>query len=357
MLLLLFGTLWGGLFALFLCAPYSYYPLFFIILSISIVVYYISRKYFKNKSLLTYAVTIFIFIASYSLCSYIIFKPADFHYSKGESMVKEKKAVIFYCEGEMEKYTPYYSNYFFQDTPLIFKPIYAMKIKNLYKNIGTNTKNKELIDVAQEVKNSLLNYKPYYFYICFEGYVPDIKDSIHTAISDGCSEITVLNYTAELDLENIISDKIDVEYLKSKGIHVNFTQSVCSTEVFIEMYTSRIVNMPFIYDGILIIGEDSYTSNSIKTSLMSFSYIEPQIVISQNIGKSIEYFMEKGYKNILYVNITETSSGIKSDVTIPHQFEKYKDEIKITGLKSWGYDRRLVKASIKVLLDAQNNIK
>jgi hypothetical protein len=297
------------------------------------------------------------FIVSYSICSYIIFKPADFHYSKGEGTISEKKAVIFYCEGEMEKYTPYYSNYFFKDTPLIFKPIYAMKIKNLYKNIGTNTKNKELIDVAQEVKNSLLNYKPYYFYICFEGYVPDIKDSIHSAISDGCSEITVLNYTADLDLENKISKKIDMEHLKSKGIHINFTQSVCNTEVFVEMYTSRIVNMPFTYDGILIIGEDSYPSNSIKTSLMNYNYIESQIVISQNIGESIEYLMDKGYKNILYVNISETSSGIKSDVTIPHQFEKYKDEIKITGLKSWGYDRRLVKASIKVLLEAQNKLQ
>ena len=82
-----------------------------------------------------------------------------------------------------------------------------------------------------------------------------------------------------------------------------------------------------------------------------------KIVISQNIKKTIEYFLDKGWDNILYVNITETSSGINSDVTVPHQFEKYKDDIKITGLKSWGYDRRLVNASIKVFLDAENNLQ
>lgn len=354
MLLLLFGTLWGGLLALFLCAPYSYYPLFFIILTISIIVYFISKKYFKYKTLYTLVGTLFMFIVSYSICSYIIFKPANFHYSNSENILKDKKAVIFYCEGEMEKYTPYYSNYFFNDVPFILKPIYAMRIKNLYNTIGINTKNKELIDVAQEVKNSLLNYKPYFFYICFEGYVPDIKDSIHSAISDGCSEITILNYTANFDLENMLNKKIDIEGLKSKGVHIKFTQSVCSTEVFVEMYTSRIVNMPFTWDGILILSDDYYASNSLKASLSDYGYTESQIIISRDIDESIKYFIDKGSKNILYVNITETSSGIKSDVIIPNQFDKYKDKIKITGLKSWGYDRRLVKASINVLLDALN---
>ena len=356
MLLLLFCTLWGGLLALFLCAPYSYYPLFFVILSISIIVFYISRKYFKFKGIYIYIGTLFLFLASYSLCSYIIFKPADFHYSKGESTIMDKKAVIFYCEGEMEKYTPYYSNYWFKNASFILKPIHAMKIKKLYKNIGINTKNKELIDVAKEVKNSLLNYKPYYFYICFEGYVPDIKDSIYTAISDGCSEITILNYTANYDLENVISKKIDFDGLTSKGINIKFTQSVCSTESFIEMYTSRITNMPLTWDGILILGNDNYASNSLKVSLNNYGYIDSQIIISNEIEQSIKYFKDKGYKNILYVNITETSSGIKSDVIIPAQFEKYKDEIKITGIKSWGYDRKLVKASIKVFLDSLNTI-
>lgn len=356
-MLLLFSTLWGGLLALFLCAPYSYYPLFFIILAISIVVFFVSKKTFRHKSLYLYIGTLSIFLASYSLCTYIIFKPGDFHYSRGGNVLQDRSAVIFYCEGEMEKYTPYYSNYFFKDVPFLLKPIYAMQIKSVYRNIGVNTKNKELIQVAQEVKNSLLNYKPYFFYICFEGYVPDIKDSIHSAISDGCSDITILNYTSNLQLENVIREKIDVEYLKSKNINIKFTQSVASTTDFVEMFTSRIVNMPFKWDGILILGDDSSGSNGIKSSLENYGYDESQIVVSLDIEKWVEYFIDKGAKNILYVNITETSSGIKSDFIIPNKFEKYGYEIKITGLKSWGYDRRLVKASISVLQDTLNNEK
>lgn len=355
MLLLLFAVLWGGLLALFLCAPYSYYPLFFIILAISIIVFFASKKIFKYKTLYMYLGALSVFLASYSLCSYIIFKPADFHYSRGENILKDKKAVIFYCEGEMEKYTPYYSNHFFKDVPFVLKPIYAMEVKRLYRNIGVNTKNRELLQVAQEVKNSLLNYGPYYFYICFEGYVPDIRDSIHSAISDGCSEITILNYTSNLELESAMSKKIDIEYLKSKDINIKFTQSVSTTKDFIEMFTSKIVNMPFTWDGIILLGEDGPGSNGIKTSLKSYGYDESQILIGLDIEEYIKYFMDREAKNILYVNIAETSSGIKADITIPEKFEKYGSEMKITGLKSWGYDRRLVKASINVLLDTLNS--
>lgn len=291
------------------------------------------------------------FLVSYTLCSYIIFKPGDFHYSSGENVMIHRSAVIFYCEGEMEKYTPYYSNYFLKDVPIMLKPIQAMNIKKLYKDIGVNTKNKELIDVAKEVKNSLVNYEPYLFYICFEGYVPDIKDSIHAAISDGCSEITILNYTTNFDLENTLKKKIDIEGLKSKNIHIKFTQPVCTTQEFVDMFTSRIINMPLTWDGILILGDDCYASNSLKASLKSYGYNESQIIISSDIEKSVKYFIENGSKSILYVNISETSSGIISDVIIPRKFEKYNDKIKITGLKSWGYDRRLVKASINVFLD------
>lgn len=351
MLLLLFSALWGGLFALLLCAPYGYYPLFFAILAISIIIFLVSRKTLKYKTLYLYLSTVLVFLISYSLCSYIIFKPGDFHYSKGENLLKDKKAIIFYCEGEMERYTPYYSNYFFKDAHVVLKPFYAMKIKGLYKSIGVNTKNQELIQIAREVKNSLLNHGPYYFYICFEGYVPDIKDSIHSAISDGCSEITILNYTANLELESTLSRKINIEYLKSKNITVNFTESVCTTEDFKEMFISKIVNMPFTWDGIILLGEDSPGINGIRDSLKSYGYDESQIVISLDINKSIKYFMDREAKNILYVNTIETSSGIEADIIIPQKFEKYGHAMKITGLKSWGYDRRLVNASVKVLLD------
>lgn len=351
MMLLLFATLWGGLLSLFLCAPYNYYPLFFVILAISFVAYFVSRKFLKYKTLYMYIGAIIMFIFSYSISSYIIFKPADFHYSRSENTGKSKKAVIFYCEGEMEKYTPYYSNYFFEDIPFIIKPFYAMKIKKLYREIGVNTKNKELIDVAKEVKNSIINYEPYLFYICFEGYVPNIKDSIHSAIIDGCSEITILNYTSNYNLENTISKKIDIDGLRSRNINLKFTQPVCSSQDFVEMFTSRIVNMSLAFDGILILGDDYRTANNLKTSLKEYGYNDSQIIISNDIKESMDYFINNGAKSILYVNISESSSGIRSDVIIPKKFMKYNDKIKITGLKSWGYDRKLVKASIKVFID------
>jgi hypothetical protein len=357
LLLLLFVTLWGGLLALLLCAPYSYYPLFFIILAASIVIYLVSRKYFKVKVKFIYPIAAVLFLLSYSLCSYIIFKPADFHYVSNENLIKDKKAVIFYCEGEMEKYTPYYSSYFFKDAPFILKPVYAMSIKRVYRQIEVNTKNKELISVAQEVKNSILNYKPYYFYICFEGYVPDIKDSIHSAISDGCSEIIVLNYTANYNLEKNIGSKIDIENLKTKGIDIKFTQPVCNTDMFVELFSSKIVNMPFKWDGIIILGDENFASSKIKASLEQVGYEDSQIIINRNIPESVNYFKNREAKSILYVNIAETSSGINSDLIIPAEFEKYSGDIKITGIKSWGYDKRLVKASIKVFLEVENPSK
>lgn len=148
MIFILFSALWGALLSLLLCAPYGYYPLFLIMLAISIAVYMASRRFFKLKTPLIYFTSTIAFISCYLLCTYTIFKPADFHYADTDNVVNIKEAVIFYCEGEMEKYTPYYANCFFKEKPLILKPFFAVNIKRIYREIGVNVKNKELINTA-----------------------------------------------------------------------------------------------------------------------------------------------------------------------------------------------------------------
>lgn len=131
MFLILFGILWGILLCLLLCAPSGYHILFTAIFLTSIFIFLISRKFFNinKKNIL---ICISSFIASYILCSYFIFKPSLKEFINFSNVAEDKKAVIFYCEGEMEKYTPYYSNYFINKKPFFLKPIYAYKIKNIF---------------------------------------------------------------------------------------------------------------------------------------------------------------------------------------------------------------------------------
>lgn len=351
LLIMMFSILWGLLIPLIFCAPYSYYPLFIIVLLSSIAAYIFSRRFFKKETKYSCFFAILIFILSYSLCSFIIFKPADFHYTDINNNIKDKKAVIFYCEGEMEKYTPYYSNCFFKDKPFILKPFYALEIKRIYKKIGVNTKNKELVETALEVKNSLLNYNPYLFYICFDSYTPDIKDSIYSAIEDGCKSIIIINYSSNQKLYDMVSKRINIASL---GIKIEFTAPVYSTNLFSDYMVERITNMNLHFDGILLIDDNTPTAQKIKASLMELGYKNHQIFISENIEECLNIFRANGTSNILYVNLTESGNGINAEVITPKRFEKHSKNMKINGLKAWEYDKRLVKASLEVFLKVEN---
>jgi hypothetical protein len=321
--------------------------------AVSIIIFIISKKYFRITRKLYFVLSLIFFFSSYSLCSYLIFKPADFHTSEISNVSSNKKAVIFYCEGEMEKYTPYFANNFFEDTHILLKPIHAMKIKNIYSSINISEKNKDLIAVAQDVKGSILNYGPYYFYIAFSSYVPDVKDAVHSALSDGCSEITIINYTSNPNLEKDISDKINISNLTNNKINVKFTKPVYSMDTIPEIFTSRIMNMPFKWDSILLIDSENNTSLKIKSNLIENGYTDSQVIISSDIHSSMVYFKDNNMKNILYVNLLESSSGIKAEVLTPKTFSDYTTEFKISGIKSWGYDKRLGKSAIKAFVETQ----
>lgn len=253
----------------------------------------------------------------------------------------------------MEKYTPYYANGFINDKCFILKPFYAANVKRIYKIAGVNTKNKELLEIALQVKNSILNYKPYYFYISFADYAPDIMDSVYSAISDGCSQITIINYSSNTNLEKKLSKKLNTDKFNSLGVKIIFTESVCSTNIFEDYIVSQITNMPNSPEAILLISDINKTSSRIKYKLMDLGYKDSDILISQDLEGSINTFKKNGVTNLLYVNLDESSSGIESDIITPSKIDKFTDKIKISGIKSWGFDKKLIKATIDVFVKSE----
>lgn len=349
MLFLLFGALWGTLLCLILCAPYSYYPIFFIFLVISVILFFLSKKHFKtvNKYYITASFIMFIF--AYFICSYAVFKPVKFYLADTGNVKIYKKAVIFYCEGEMEKFTPYYAGSFMKNVPYILKPVRALNIKYIYRKNGINKKNKDLLKTAYNIRNSLLNYKPYYFYIAFSGYVPGIADSVNSAIKDGCQSIIIINYTADENL-NVKFLKL-INQLKSKGIQVNITRSICSEDEFVNVFYERIKNIKQ-FDGIIIEGNPCGAGQKLKEKLTESIYSADDVIITSDIEEGIDYFKNIDKKNIMYVNLNETSSGI-INIRQAAEFKDLSRSIKLTGIDAWGFDKDFVKASIKVLINEE----
>lgn len=348
-MILLFALLWGSLLTLFLCGPFSYYPLFLITLSISIGVLIISRKICLTKKFWLYPMSLIVFLSSYYMCSYTIFKSKHPQYAYVGETSSNREAVIFYCEGEMEKYTPYYADYFFEETPFILKPLSAIKLKNDYLKLRVNTKNSALLEIAAKVKASLLNYKPYFFYVCFAGYSPDISDSINAAIQDGCQNITIINYTAAPNLEERVYRHYPISSLRNKNVSINFTPSVCSSASFIENYTYKLKNVYDKYDRILILDNKSLTGDAIKKAIENTD--DNKVLVTTNLENSLKLWNERDLKHILIVNTNDSSSGYNSKIIIPDILNKYSRGMDITFLGDWGKDKYLVKATIDVFLE------
>lgn len=353
MIVLIFALLWGSLLSLLLCAPYGYYPLFIIITLVSLAAFFISRRFFKPMGKILLPFFLIIFTASYSLCSYIIFKPSAANIGLPKDISMNKKAVIFYCEGEMEKYTPYYANYFIGDKPLLLKPIYAMKIKHVYRELKVNTKNRDLLNVAMDVKNSLLNYKPYYFYIAFSGYFPGISNSLQQAIEDGCGEIIILNYSSDANAPEKVSRQINFNKLLEAGIKIKWTKPIYESSSIVDLYAQRVRSIPFKPDAVMIFDETTNTATELKNSILQYGYRDSQVIISNNVSEAIGALNKNESKSLLYISLGESSSGIRSEYDIPREFNNYSGDIKISGIKSWGYDKLLVKSAIENILEAE----
>lgn len=354
MIVLLFAILWGGLLALLLSSPYSYYPLFIAMAGGSGFLFYVSRRFLNSSKKILIPVFVALFLASFSLCSLIIFKPADFHYGDTSSISKDKKAVIFYCEGEMEKYTPYYANSFFKEIPVVLKPFYSLKLKHMYKKMGVNPKNNDLLQVAMEVKSSILNYNPYYFYAAFSGYFPNTKDAIEQAIMDGCGDITILNYSSDSKLPEKLQDELKLKDLQSLGINIKISKPVYESKLIVDLFTEKITHMSLKADGIILIDDVNSTSSELKNSLIENGYKDSQIIISRDIDNSVNSLKSSGAKSILYVELSESSSGLKSELETPKLFNKHSSsDLKITGIKGWGYNKLLVKAAVDTFVECE----
>jgi len=351
LIILLFSILWGILFTLILISPTSYYPLLFAIFVFSILIFVFSRKYFTINIKYIPAFIIFFFF-SYALCSYFVFMPKKSSYPNFSNLDNLKKAVIFYSEGEMEKYTPFYANYFLKNKNLLSKPFLCYKIKRFYYKIGTNYKNDELLKVARELKKSLLNYKPYYFYIAFEGYVPKIQDAINSAIKDGCKTIYIVNYTSR-EIDSKINKEVDLEFLRDRGITIKFTRPIYTSDIFINYYVNKINNLPKRFKGILIYDDKTNTSEKLKDRLVKYGFLESGILISKDLKFSFDYYKSQNISEILFVNLASSGCGYEEEILM-QELTKYTASFKIHAIKSWGYDIELVKAAINEFKKIEN---
>lgn len=351
MVVFLFSILWGILFTLILISPISYYPLLFAIFLFSILIFVFSRKYF-TINIKYIPVSIIFFFLSYALCSYFVFMPKKDFYPNFSNLDNLKRAVIFYSEGEMEKYTPLYANYFFKNENILLKPFLCYKVKSFYYKIRTNYKNDELLKVAKEVKNSILNYKPYYFYIAFEGYVPKLQDAVNSAIKDGCKTIYFINYTSR-EIDSKVNKEIDLEFLRDRGITINFTRPVYASDIFINYFVNKINNLPKRFKGILIYDDKTKTSEKLKDRLVKYGFLESGILISKDLKSSFDYYKSQNISEILFINLSSSGCGYEEEILM-QDLTKYTSTFKIHAIKSWGYDMELVKAAISEFKKIEN---
>lgn len=342
MLFYLFPVLWGILLTTFLCAPLSYYPILLIILSISIAIFIYSLIIFKKPSKRFYLIALLPLLISYGVTSFIIFRPPTSSLSCNKSLSPNKHAIIFYCNGEMEKYSPSYAGKLITATNYFYKPIASYRLKNIYRNSSYEKGNSTVLKIASEVRTSLLNYKPYYFYIALSNYFPDLNNALQSAINDGCQDIKIINYTNVAINNEVLHDK----KLKEIGLNISVTKEISTSKYFVSSIIDRIINLPQTFQGILLIGLTTPSTNALKENLIVKGYKEENIITSQNISESLKYFKAKGVSNLLYVNLLDSGNGYNSQITIPQTFEKYTSTFIIRGFNNWGYDKLLIRAVI-----------
>lgn len=354
MALLFFSIIWAMLLCLFLALPFEYYPYIIMVFLASIIAFPFLQKHLKPvRKILLYPLAAAGFIGSFTITSWAIFRPVKGTIPQEGPVDSKKKAVIFYCHGEMDSYSTLYVKGLIEEYPYILKPIRAFQIKRIFAKAEGMSTEYSLIRVASEVKNSLLNNSPYYYYIAFSDYSPSIGASMSQAIKDGCGDITIINYTSDYDLEESLTSKFNLDKLQSCGITIRISSPVCSSPFFQQVFFSRIINMPQKYDGILLISKHNPFSASLKSMLIENGYKSSQIIITESIREGLSYFTSQKCSNVLYVDLTQCGDGICSQVMIHEEIQKYNPPYDITGIKEWGYDIGFVRASIDVFSACQ----
>ena len=285
--------------------------------------------------------------------SLIVFdsKPQQIEYpSKTTSL---KKSVIFYCSGQMGEYSPLYASEMLKSENTLLKPFYAMKLKAIYRKIDLSHQNDNVLKVASELKNSLLRNYPYYFYIAYSNYTPDLFAALQASINDGCSSIQILNYSYN---KLALSPELSTQ-LKRHKISIEITPRVYTANNFPSAMTRIIEASTQKNHGILLLGNVDDISEKISSLLVSNGYLKQNILIkpktAANITAAFHYFENNHFKNIFYINLTNDNFDYKTEILLQSLLKKQSTAVKITGVNSWSYNKFLIRAAIEVLRNKQ----
>jgi hypothetical protein len=119
MALLLFIIIWAVLLCLFLAVPFGYYPLIIVAFLISIITFPLLQKHIKPIKKILYPLAAALFVAAFTITSWTIFRPVKGSLPQACQVDSEKKAVIFYCQGEMDRYSTLYAKGLLEKSPYI----------------------------------------------------------------------------------------------------------------------------------------------------------------------------------------------------------------------------------------------
>ncbi|KMT22694.1 hypothetical protein [Clostridium cylindrosporum] len=326
MIYILLSILLGAFTALTLIAPSEYYFILLLLPTIGIVLVFFLKKYIKKPSKYILISLPFIAILAYLTVSFIVFKPKKIELSdiNINNLSSNKKAVILYADGEMEKYMPYFSGSILSNKPYLIKPIESFKIKKSYESIEISKKNMDIIKISKLFSESLLKNGPHYFYLSYANYTPSLKESINSSLNDGCKDITILNFSKDpYATRNITAIK---DSLKINNIDINISTPILKN-LKPSFLLRDIPNDMSKFNGVLLLDKDNLGLN-LKTELQSLGVDENSVFISDNVEHGLKLLtesIEEDAKNVLIINLLDFNNGIVEKYSIPKAIEKYEN--------------------------------
>lgn len=324
MIYILLSVILGSFLTLLLVAPSEYYLSLLILPLVGIIITYIFKRFIvKPSKYILISLPVF-FVISYIVTSCMVFIPKkpELLNVDPSTLSNDKKAIILYTNGEMEKYSLNFASFDLEDTSYILKPIESFKIKKAYKSIGESKKNLEIIKISRDFRESLLKNSPCQFYIAYSNYKPSLIESINYALVDKSKDISIINLTNKeidyMDLNNIKNSlsNLKVNFKVSKPI-LNSLNSKFILEDIKESLGR--------FNSFLILGNNEIGS-SIKTEMEKLSINKENIVSTENINEGLEYInaLNIDNKNTLVINLLDFQNGLLEKYTIPNAFKEYK---------------------------------
>ena len=329
MIYILLSLILGSFLTLILVAPSEYYLSLFILPLIGIIITYVFKRFIiKPSKYILLSLPIF-FIISYIVTSYMVFIPkkTELLSIDPSTLSSDKKAIILYTNGEMEKYSLSFASLDLENTSYILKPIESYKIKKAYKSIGESKKNLDIIKISRDFRESLLKNSPCQFYISYSNYKPSLVESINYALVDKCKDINIINLTnKEIDYMDFNNIKNSLSNLKvnlkvSKPILNNLDSNFILKDIKESLGK---------FNSFLILGNNETTSD-LKLEMEKLSINNENIISTENINEGLEYInsLNISNKNTLVINLLDFENGLLEKHTIPNAFKGYNINYKI----------------------------